>query len=116
MATADQEIIKEPMEKMGPADYIIREWLISMIRNAIIGLAIIVTIWSILSFSLPNGWWHLVINISGFLLTSFWAWSMKKTLTLLINGPVAWVIAMSVWLVSFFGLRTIEVAILAAIF
>jgi hypothetical protein len=69
-----------------------------------------------LSFALPDGWWHLVINIFGFLLTIFWAWSMKTPLALLTTGWLAWIISILIWLVMFLGLRTIELTALEAIF
>jgi hypothetical protein len=90
-------------------------WL-TEIRNIIIGLVVITIIWSTLSFVLPDGWWHLVINIVGFLLTGFWAWSMKSPLALLTRGWLAWTISILIWLVMFLGLRTIALTTLEAIF
>jgi uncharacterized membrane protein len=43
-----------------------RVW-VSQIRNVIIGLILIVTFWSVLNFVLPDGWWHLPINVIAFL-------------------------------------------------
>jgi hypothetical protein len=103
----DQELQSSP----GP-----RALWLAEIRNIIIGLVVIVIIWSILSFALPDGWWHLVMNIVGFLVTGFWAWSMKSPLARLTTGWFAWIIAILVWLVMFVGLRTIELTALEAIF
>ena len=40
------------------------------IRNAVIVLPVMSIIWGALSFVLPDGWWHFVINVGAFLLTS----------------------------------------------
>ena len=90
-------------------------WLIE-IRNIILGLVVIVTIWSVLSFVLPDGWWHLPINIIGFLFTGFWAWSFKVILTGLTTGWLAWIMSILIWVAGFLGLRTIELTALEILF
>jgi hypothetical protein len=94
----------------------VRAVLVSEIRNVIIGLVFIVTFWSVLSFVLPDGWWHLPINVIGFLLTGLWAWSIKGPLTGLTTGWFAWIMSVIIWVATFVGLRTIELTALEVIF
>ena len=52
-------------------------------------LAAEATIWGALSFFLPEGWWHLVINILFFLLAAAGGVEIKNWLTA--NGKPSWV-------------------------
>lgn len=81
-------------------------------------LAVLATIWSILSFFVPDGWWHVVINIGAFLVTARFGVDIKTQLVAFWGQPwwLAWMIAMVIWVVAVIGVRSIELAILEAIF
>jgi hypothetical protein len=92
-----------------------------IVRDTLLGggvsLAVMVTIWSILSFFLPAGWWHLVINIGAVLVTLSIVVIIKRNLVNLAGLPgwTEWIVY-SVSCVAVFGVRSIELAILGAIF
>ena len=80
-------------------------------------LAAEATIWGALSFFLPEGWWHLVINISFFLLAAAGGVEIKNWLTA--YGKPSWVGYVGGLLVFFLAVivwRSILMGILEATF
>jgi len=56
-------------EQQGQTDRLIS----GLYQQHLIGMSVVLfveaLIWGLLSFFLPDGWWHLVINIGAFLIT-----------------------------------------------
>ena len=97
-------------------DPFVRAFRLRAVRNIIISLVVIVTIWSVLSFVLADGWWHQVINIFSILLVLFCLWVLAQGLTELNKkGPLAWILLM-VTMLGLLVLRAIELNVLEAIF
>ena len=49
------------------------------IRNAYIFLIILAVVWSALSIIIPDGWWHIFINIPIFLIGVLFSISIRQT-------------------------------------
>ena len=80
-------------------------------------LCVETTIWGGLSFFLPEGWWHMAINIPFFLLSIAVAVEIKKWLVG-IKKPswVGYVAGLSVWVVAVGIWRSIVLEMLEGIF
>jgi len=71
------------------------------------------TIWGALSFFLPDGWWHLVINILFFVLAAAGGVEIQKWMVA--NGKPSWVgyaVGLAVFLVAVIIWRSIFMGIL----
>ena len=106
----------EPEFERYEADPFVRQFVAQGIRNAAILLVVIATVWTGLGF-LPDGWWHLVINIGAVLITCFIGVSIKSSLVALGNPQwLAWGISVVICFVAVIVVRSIESAILEAVF
>ena len=110
MATEDQQ-----EEHHYSQDFLVRRFLIKNVLSVSIFVVLVVTIWTVLGFFLPDGWWHIVINIGAILFTLFWGWVVTPSFRQL-RLPVPALIAVVWWFVLVLVLRTIEGAILDSVF
>ena len=95
----------------------IRAYLARGVRNHVIALVVLAASWGLLSFALPDGWWHPPINIVAFLMSSGIGVSVKRVLALLGNpGWLAWLLAVVIWGFAIVGVRSAELSILEASF
>ena len=78
----------------------------------LVGLIIVVA-WTLLDHFLPSGWWIVLVNVLGFLSTSYvigvGTW---QTLKLVISSSYAFFISLLVWAAMVFGLRTLMFSLL----
>ncbi|GEM_PF-1545502 len=89
-------------------------------QQHLIGMVIVLAVgtffWGLLSFFLPDGWWHLVINIGAFLFTIAACAPIKNMLVILgVPGWLAFLGTMIIWVVVVLVGRSIEMAILDSV-
>ena len=93
------------------------EYLRRMLGRSLWGLLgvglIIIVVWSLLTHFLPSGWWIILINVLGFLLTTviigLGTW---QTLKLVISSGIAFLVAVLIWAAMVIGLRTLILTLL----
>ncbi|MDA0797978.1 MAG: hypothetical protein O2884_04795, partial [Chloroflexi bacterium] len=84
------------------------------LRNAVTVLAVWAGIWGLLSGLLPQGWWHLPINLIGFLVSLTGAVSIRGSLQTIGNpGWLAFGIALVIWFVLVVILRSLILELLS---
>ncbi len=80
-------------------------------------LGVEATIWGGLSFFIPNGWWHIGINVPFFIASIASAAVMLNWLETKINVKwLAWVVTLGIWYVAVIMWRSIFLGILDEIF
>lgn len=118
-----QEVLEsgEAADMRVPLDvqqYLRRRLFGGAIRNAVIMLSVMAIIWGALSFALPDGWWHFVIDLGAFLVTVGIATFVILTSLKGLGNPgwLAWVITGVIWFATVPLVRSVEMAVLEAIF
>ncbi|MBC8281530.1 MAG: hypothetical protein H8E48_12140 [Chloroflexi bacterium] len=89
---------------------------VRQIRNSALMLVVIALAWGTLSFFVPEGWWHAFFNIPIFLFTGASAVVIYQGLKALGNpGWLAWIMAIVIWAVAVFLMRSITIGVLESI-
>ena len=106
----------QKVDALDESDRMLRRLFEEELVSSVILLAVLALIWGLLSFFLPDGWWHLVINIGAFLVTLAVASSMKRTLGILgVPGWLAFLGAIVIWVLVVGVGRSIEMGILESV-
>lgn len=97
------------------SEFIITQWR-AEIRNSIFMLAVLATVWTLAVFFAPWSLVRIALNIGFFLFTLAGAavvWSMLRQV---FGAWLGWFIAMLIWGVSVLLVRSLELAVLEAVF
>ena len=90
-----------------------------IVKTTICGILLIAfftTIWSLASFFIPDGWWHIILNIGMLVLTAQVGVGIKNSLALALPKWVCWVVSLIIWGIAALALRSVELSIFAGIF
>jgi hypothetical protein len=95
----------------------LRQMMVRALVNGTIFLFLQAMIWGLLSFFLPDGWWHILVNIPAFLLTLATAATIKSALAIMgVPGWLAFPGAIVLWFIVVLVARSIELEILESVF